>query len=86
MIFAFQIEHYRKIQQNVEHRINSHIYSSAPGQEKSVLALLQIETAFQNTNHEDFQPNRYEQFNFEDKFNLLSDQFFSSLIHSFFFT
>lgn len=59
MCLMFQIEHYPKIREDVESRIISHVYANAPEQEKNVLALLEMETAFQNTNHEEFKANEY---------------------------
>lgn len=59
MWFAFQIEHFPKIREDVENRITTHVYSHTQEQEKNVLELLEMEIAFQNTNHDDFQPNKY---------------------------
>lgn len=51
--------HYPKIRNDIEARIIDHVYFVRSAQEESVLALLDIEIAYQNTNHEDFKPTKY---------------------------
>lgn len=55
--FSFQIKNYPKIRDELENRIISFIYTKAPEQKRNVLELLKMEKAYQNTNHEDFNPD-----------------------------
>lgn len=57
--FSQQIADYPKIQEDLEKKIMSHIHSDRPKYERKVLALIDMEIAYQNTKHEDFKPTKY---------------------------
>lgn len=52
---SFQIVDYPKVRENIENQIMTHIHLSGPKYERDVQALIDMEGAYQNTNHEDYQ-------------------------------
>lgn len=53
-LFVVQITNFPKLKHEIENRLVSHIFANEPTSKRNVLALIEMERAFLNTNHEDF--------------------------------
>lgn len=58
-LFAVQITNFPKLKQEIENRLVSNIFANEPTSKRNVLALIEMERAFLNTNHEDFFAKEY---------------------------